>query len=168
MTPRLEAARLILEPDGRIADATEEAQRLLGASVDELRAAVAGAFSPEPPDEDAAAAFRQAWTESGAGPIAGRATVRRVDGELRRVRYLIVPRSDERFEVVLEPIDESATKRPTAIVLGEVLATWREAERRLERLVPGSAEARAVATEVDRLRQQYQELFRIRRSASPD
>jgi DNA-binding IclR family transcriptional regulator len=124
-----------------------------------------GTFSPEPPDDEAAAAFRAAWDRAGAGPIAGQATVRRLDGTLQRVRYVIASREDGRFEAILEPITADAKARPTAFVIGQVLTAWREAERRLERLDPGSSESRAVEAEIDELREQYQDLFQAKRSA---
>jgi PAS domain-containing protein len=166
MTTTKEPARLVLDGVGRILDATPAAERLLGADLAALRAAPPGAFSPEPSDEAADAAFRDGWQAGGSNPIVGRATVRRPDGSLQRVRYLIVQRPDAGFEAVLEPVDEAVTERPTAVVLGQVLEAWRAAERRLERLAPGSLEARDVEAEVEALRARYQDLFRLKRAGA--
>jgi hypothetical protein len=40
--------------------------------------------------------------------------------------------------------------------LQQILADWREAEVRLQRLVPGSPEATSATREIERLREQYQ------------
>lgn len=153
-----------MNADGTIADATPAAMRLLGGTLEELRTAPPGAFSSEAPNPEADTAFREAWDRSGAGSIAGRATVRRLDGLFRRVRYLIVPRPDGRFEAVLEPIEEDAGARPTTVVIGEVLAAWRAAERSLEDLEPGSPESEAVQAEIKALRDRYQDLFELQKA----
>jgi PAS domain S-box-containing protein len=156
--------RLILTADGTVEDASPAALRLLGVTLEELRTAAPGTFSTEPPDPEADAAFREAWTGVGSGPIAGRATLKRKDGSLRRVRYVIAPRSDGSFAAVLEPIDERVDARSTAVVVGDVLAAWRAAERRLEEVVPDSSEWQHLQTEIRALRDRYQDLFAARRA----
>jgi hypothetical protein len=52
------------------------------------------------------------------------------------------------------------TAPPTLWTGGQVLAAWRQAERSLTALEPGSPEWQAAEAEIDRLRGIYQELFR--------
>lgn len=73
------SATLVLRPDGAIEDATPGALALLNVSLVELRSPPSGAFSPEPPGEEASAAFRAQWEYAGR-PDVGGATLQRLDG----------------------------------------------------------------------------------------
>ena len=78
---------MILNADGSTADANREALDMLGVTHDELVGLPAGAFSPEPPDPEADAAFREQWERQGTPDIGGEATLRRLDGSSVRVKF---------------------------------------------------------------------------------
>jgi hypothetical protein len=153
-------ASLTIRGDGRIDGATLEALDLLGVTLAELRAMPPGAFSPDPPDPDADAAFRSEWEASGRPDIGGQATIQRPNGTQVRVRFAITPSGEDRFVAILEEIPASVAAPPLLYTGGEVLARWRAAERHLDALEPGSAEAAALEAEIERLRGLYQGLFR--------
>ncbi len=153
-------ATITLTAEGRVEAANPDALSLLGVTLDELLALPQGAFSPDPPDPDADAAFREQWEAEGRPDIGGQATLRRLDGSMVRVRFAISPTADRRFVAVLEPIDapiETATRVYTA---GDVLNEWRAAERRLSSLDEGSHEWAAVVSEIEDFRATYQQIFR--------
>jgi PAS domain-containing protein len=153
-------ASLTLSADGRTVDASPEALELLGVTLEELLALPPGAFAPTPADPDAQAAFRAEWERRGQPNLFGEGTIRRLDGTSIRVRFAITSIAEDRFEAVLEPI-ESPVDAASAVFAGgdDVISAWREAERRLSDLEPGSPEWLAVSDEIDRFRNTYQELF---------
>ena len=67
-----------------------------------------------------------------------------------RVHHLVQTGSPDAPDA---PIED--TKRE----MREILADWRDAERRAELAQPGSPEALAAAADIDRLRQEYREAF---------
>ena len=152
-------ASLTLSPDGRVRDATPDALDLLGVTLPELRSLPPGAFSPDPPDPDADVAFRNEWEAQGRPDIMGEGTLRRPDGRMIRVRFVITERSDGTFLAVLEPVSAPVDAPPRTFTAGDVLAAWRAAERRLTELVEGSHEWAGVNAEIEAFRRQYQELF---------
>ena len=123
---------MILNADGTTADANREALDMLGVTLDELVALPAGAFSPEPPDAEAHAAFREQWERQGTPDIGGEATLRRLDGSSVRVKFGITPIEEGRFVAVLEPVGATIDAPPVLYTAGQVLAEWRAAERRLD------------------------------------
>lgn len=153
-------ARLILNPDGTIADANEAALSLYGSSLAELRAAPAGAFSANPQPPDAQAAFREAWESQGQPDLVGEATLNRLDGSPRRVAFGITRLADGRFAAVLRAIDEPIEDDTKLFTAGQMLARWRAAERELEAIAPESPEATLIQREIERFRHSYQRLFR--------
>lgn len=158
-------ASLTLDAAGRAVDASPEALEILGVTLEELLALPPGAFSSAPPDPEASAAFREEWERRGRPDLFGEGTIKRLDGTAIRVRFAITATADDRFEAVLEPIDRPVERSSAVFVGGDVIAAWREAERRLADLEPGSPEWLTVSDEIDRFRTTYQGLF-ARREAS--
>jgi PAS domain-containing protein len=150
-------ARIIVDADSKIVEATDAALELLGITLDELRALPPGGLSLEE-DRARSADFQAAWRESGGGEVVGAGTARLLDGRLIRVRYLITPQEDRTYEVILERSEESVARPPRTYTLGTVLSAWRAAERQLAALAQGSAEWTAVQAEVEHFRQEYQRL----------
>ena len=153
-------ASVTLDAAGRYVDANDTALDLLGVpSVDELRVTDPEAFSPVPPDPEETAAFQRAYAESAAQGLLVESAFRRTDGELVRARTAIL-REGDGYRVVFHPIE-----RPTAnlsvrvYTISDVLAEWRQAERRLVEVAPDSDEAGRVAEQIELFRAQYQQLF---------
>lgn len=153
-------ASLTVLGDGRVQEATPDALAMLGVTLSQLRALPPGAFSPDPADPEADAAFRSAWEAGGRPDLSGEGTLRRPDGSLIRVRFVITPAQGDRFLAVLEEAPSPVDAPPVVYTGGEVVSRWRAAERRLEALDPASDEAAAARAEIDDLRARYQELFR--------
>ncbi len=152
-------ARLILNPDGTIADANEAALALYGSTLAELQAAPPGAFSAKPEPPEARAAFREAWELQGQPDLVGQATIMRVDGSQRRVAFGITRLNDGRFGAVLRAVDEPTGDAAEVFTAGEALTRWRAAERQLEAIAPESDEAARINRDIDLFRQAYQQLF---------
>jgi PAS domain-containing protein len=152
---------VILNPDGTTADANAAALEMLGATLEVLRSLPPGALSPEPADPVGEAAFRKQWEAEGQPDIGGQATVRRIDGSQVRVKFGLTPLNDGRFLAVMEPVDGSPDAAPVVYTAGQVLAEWRAAERRLQKIPEGSAEWRAIHRDIDLFRRRYQEIFKI-------
>ena len=151
---------MTLLPDGTVDHANPEALSLLGVTLSQLRALPPGAFSPEAPDPEAQAAFREQWEAGGRPDVGGDATLRRLDGSMVRVRFAIAAQPDGRYVAVLAPTRGSTNAPSTLFTGGRILAEWRAAERQLAELRPDSPEAVGVRTEIERLRELYQDLFR--------
>lgn len=151
---------MTLRPDGTVDDANPEALSLLGVTLSQLRSLPPGAFSPEPQDAEAEAAFREQWEAGGRPDVGGDATLQRLDGSKVRVRFAISAQPDGRYVAVLAPT-RGATSAPANLFTGgRILAEWRAAERELAELQPDSPEAAAIQREIERLRELYQDLFR--------
>ncbi len=159
--------RIILNPDGTIADANEAALALYALPLAELLAAPAGAFSAEPQTAEEQAAFRKAWESEGQPDLVGEATIRRLDGTARRVSFGITQLDDGRFGALLRPLDAETTESTQVFTAGQVLARWRAAERELEAVPPESPEASLITREIERFRQAYQQIFQSRGDGSP-
>jgi PAS domain S-box-containing protein len=151
---------MILNADGSTAEANPEALEMLGVTHNELVTLPAGAFSPEPPDPEADAAFREQWERQGTPDIGGEATLRRLDGSSVRVKFGITPIEEGRFVAVLEPVGDPTEAPPVVYTAGQVLAEWRAAERRLDAIREGTAEWRAVRHDIDVFRRRYQAMFK--------
>lgn len=158
-------ARIIVDAESKIVDATDAALELLGLTLDELRALPPGGLALEE-DKALTAAFQAAWRESGRGAIMGAGTARLLDGRLIRVRYLVTPQDDGTYEVILERSDEPVGEPPRTYTLGTVLSAWRAAERELAALAEGSSEWAAVQAEIEHFRQEYHRLARTKRDRS--
>jgi PAS domain-containing protein len=148
------------DADGRYLDADSRALELLGvASVEELRATPATEFQPFPVDPLEEQAFREAFTTAAARGLFGEAAIRRLDGELVRVRTAIIPEGAG-YRVLLYPVERPTSNLVARVYrIADVLAEWRSAERRLVRVDPESDEGRQVAADVEFLQQQYRLMF---------
>ena len=152
-------ATLVINPDGTYADATPAALAILGVSLDELRLMPRGAFAARPQDPDAAAAFRSSWEREGSPDIGGSATITRPDGEERRVAFRIVARDDGSFAAQLREVDAPTTAPTELFTAGQILAVWREAERRLEAISEEHPDFARIQTDIEGFRDAYQRAF---------
>jgi PAS domain-containing protein len=156
------AATMTLDGEGRVEAASPDALSLLGLNLDELLALPPGAFSPDPPDPDGDAAFREQWEAEGRPDIGGEATLQRLDGSKVRVRFAISETEGQRFLAVLEPINAPVETAPRLYTAGDVLNEWRAAERRLSMVVEGSGEWALLTSEIESFRSRYQQFFGAR------
>lgn len=156
------SATIILDHDGRYLDADEAALELLGvATVDELRATPPDRFAAVPPDPEEQEAWRKAYFSSRAEGVLAEGAYRRADGELVRVRTAILEEEDGRFRALFYPLERPTTDLSAKVYrISDVLAEWRAAERRLVALEPGSEEEERVRSDIELLREQYQQMFR--------
>lgn len=153
--------------DSKILDANQAALDLLGVTLEQLRAAPPGAFDAEPQTPEQQAAFRAAWEGEGQPDIVGASTLQRPDGTRLRVTFGITGMPDGRFIAVMRPLDEPANQRPEIFTAGDVLAHWRAAERRLDALGADAPERAHVERDIERFREAYQQIFRLRGNGSP-
>lgn len=155
------AGIVMLDQEGRYRDANVVALELLGVdSVEQLRATSPGAFQPLPPDAEHEEAFREAFLDPPFRGLIGEGAVRRLDGELVRVRIAIIPEPSGGYRALLYPVERPTSNLEARVYkIADVLAEWRTAERRLVDLDPETAEGRRVAADVELLREQYQLLF---------
>ena len=156
-------ATIVLDETGMVEAASDTALDLLGTTLADLRAAPRGAFAAQPNTDGEAAELRTQWEAAGRPELAGETTIRRGDGGELRVRYLIAPQDDGRFVAILEPTNGSKNDLGTVFALGDVLAQWRAAERRLAEISSDSPEWRAVRAEIATLRETYRAGYRARR-----
>jgi len=163
------AATVVLDSAGGFLDADEAALELLGvASVEELRSLSPARFSPVPPDPEAEVAWRQAYFATPAGGVLAEVPFRRLDGELVRVRTAIVDEGEGRFRALFYPIERPTTNLvPRVYRIAEVVAEWREAERRLVEVDASSAEAEGLRTDIELLREQHNVMFGQLQSRAP-
>jgi PAS domain-containing protein len=153
-------AAVTIDATGRYLDATETALELLGVpSVEALRATEPSVFSPTPPDPEEQAAFQEAYTASAARGLLVESAIRRTDGELVRARTAVLPEGDG-FRVVIDAIERPTQNLSVRVyTISDVLAEWRQAERRLVELDAASEEAARVAEQIELFKGQYQLMF---------
>ena len=164
------AATIIVDRDGHYLDADDAALELLGVpSVSELRATPPERFAAVPPDPAEREAWREAYFSSRAEGVLAEATLRRLDGELIRIRTAVLEEADGRFRALFYPVERPTTDLTAKVYrIADVLAEWRAAERRLVELEPDSEEAERVTADIELLREQYQRMFgRSARRRSP-
>ena len=163
------AATVVLDSAGGFVDADDAALELLGvASVEELRSISPARFLPVPPDPEAEAAWRQAYFATPAGGVLAEVSFRRLDGELVRVRTAIIDEGEGRFRALFYPIERPTTNLvPRVYRIAEVVAEWREAERRLVEVDAGSEEAAALRADIELLREQHNVMFGQLQSRAP-
>lgn len=156
------AASVILDRDGRYIDADERALDLLGVgTVDELRSTPPDIFAAVPPDPEEQEAWRKAYFASRAEGVLAEGAFRRLDGELVRVRSAIMEEPDGRFRALFYVIERPTTNLAARTYrIGDVLAEWRAAERRLSAVDPDTEEGRRLQSDVDVLRAQYHQLVK--------
>lgn len=158
----MEDALVIIDAEGRYLEGNRRALEILGVSLDQLRASTGRTFASAPADPEQTDAFRVAWEQAGRPDITGETSVRRPDGGLVRVRFAITPRPDGTYAAAFEPVAGSPAEPAALRTVGDVLAAWRAAERRLETLQPGSPEWSAAQDEVAWLRDRHATIFRER------
>jgi PAS domain-containing protein len=151
--------RLTINADGTYGDGNAAALALLGVTLDELLVSPPGRFAVESVGADGDAAFMKAWQSSGRPDIAGATTIRRADGTTVRVKFSITEEADHSFTALLTPVSEPVAQPTVLFTTGDVLAAWRAAERRPERLLPDDAEALAIEADIREFREGYQALF---------
>jgi len=155
-------AIITMDPDGRYTDASPAALDILGVTREQLLAAPPGAFSAQPDDPDSATAFRRSWEAQGKPDITGEATIQRPDGGQRRVKFHIARHDDGTFVAMLWDA-ETATDAPAKVMTaGDVLAAWRDAERRMETIAQDSPEWSAIQADIARFREAYHRAFDAR------
>lgn len=161
------AASILLNADGTYADASPAALELLGVTLSDLVSSQPGRFAAEPANTAEQSAFLSQWERAGSNDIAGVGTIRRPDGQLRRITFLIKRLPDGRFRSLIRPADGPTSAPVRIFTLGEVLEQWRSAERRLAEIPQEAPDWAVVADEVAALRDQYHSLYRTRREDSP-
>jgi len=162
----LDPAVIEFDENGRITAANDRALTLLGASLDELRAAPPGAFSARPTTPEEQAAFRDVWESAGRPGIGGEAMMRRADGQELRIRHVITTVPTGGFAASFEPIAGTADEPDVVYALDDVLREWRRMERQLEVVDAETEEASLLRTEIERLRGLYHTGFAARRRAA--
>lgn len=150
---------LSLDRTGRYIDANETALELLGVSLPELLASPSDRFRIEPVDEAEQATLREEWATGGSRLLVGTAGLKRVDGQTIRVSYAIEP-VDTGFRARLSLIQGLPEAPSSVYTVGSVMREWRSAERNLSALVPGTPAWARTKSEIEMLRDRYQELFR--------
>ena len=156
-------ATIVLDGEGRYVDASPAALELLGVDLPTFLTKRPGDFrDPGAPlvDDARQAELRAAML----GGLVGETTIRRADGSTFRARFTLAPHLDRPGFLIatIEPI--SSPHGETVVrTLPEVLEAWRQADRELASLEPGTAEWRAAKGRVDDARETYQRLSRLRR-----
>jgi PAS domain S-box-containing protein len=148
-----------LDMAGRYTAANPAALDLLGVSLAELRAAPPDRFTIRQTRETEQAAFRAEWEAGGSRPLVGTAGLKRADGSTIRVTYAI-QRTRSGFTARLWRVDGAPEAPPSVYTVGDVLRQWRAAEMRLADLIAGTADWARTLSEIELLRDRYQELFR--------
>lgn len=159
--PWRRAAVVTIDSEGRYLDADDAALALLGVgSVKELQATSPERFSALPPDPAEQAAFRRAYLAGRADGILAEVALRRLDGELVRVRTAIIDQGDGSYRALFYVVERPTTDLSARIFrIADVLAEWRSAERELVALDPESDDAREVSKAIDLLRAQHRAMF---------
>lgn len=151
-------AVISLDAAGHYLEANARALELLGVSLAELLASSPDRFAIPPLDAEQAELLHQ-WKRSGAEPMIGTAGLVRADGTPIRVSYAIEV-VDHGFRARIQRIKGPPEAPPRVFTVGTALREWREAERVLAELAPGTPEWERAANEVEMLRGQYQQLFK--------
>ena len=163
MTSSAGAGVAILDAAGYFVDADEKALEIFGRARDEVVGHHAAEFMVQPPTANEREALDAEWQRAGSPEVEGAASLRRADGSVVRVRFLITPRDEGGSTAIIEPLEQTVVTATTIRTVGDVLTHWRAAERRLEVVDPGSDEANAINAEVEALRARYRELVDERR-----
>jgi PAS domain-containing protein len=163
--PGTTEAVIRIDAAGRYVDANEAALELLGVTLSELRESPGDRFAMRPANIAEQAAFRAEWESAGSGPLVGTAGLNRGDGATIRVSYAIEA-DGSGFVARLWKAPGSPDSPPSVFSVGEVLRSWRAAERELAELHQGSPEWTRTLSEIELLRDRYRELFRTVRPQS--
>lgn len=159
MARRAAEAMISLDAEGRYIGANKPALELLGVTLAELRASPPDRFALQPTSDSERATLRAEWESAGSRPLVGTAGLKRADGTTIRISYAIeTGRSG--FRARMWQIEGSPEAPPSIFSVGSVLREWRAAERNLAELLPGTPEWRRTLSEIELLRDRYQELFK--------
>jgi PAS domain-containing protein len=150
-------AVITIGADGRFTDANGAALELLVVSLAELLASPPDRFAIQPTIDAEQAALRAEWEAGGTQLLVGTTGLRRADGTTIRVAYAIEA-IESGFRARLWQVDGSPHAPVSAYTVGDVLQEWRAAERELADLLPGSPDWARTLTEIESLRDRYQEL----------
>jgi PAS domain S-box-containing protein len=158
-TPSTEEAVILINAAGQYIDANAAALDMLGVTLAELLVSSPERFAITPADEGDRAALRSEWEREGSRSLVGTAGLKRADGEMIRVSY-VIETLDQGFRARMSPVNGSPGSPSTVFTVGQVLSEWRAAERNLEQLVPNTPAWARTLSEIDLLRSRYQEVFR--------
>jgi PAS domain-containing protein len=156
--PRAEAV-ISIDATGRYIGANKPALHLLGVTLDELRASPPDRFAIQPANHSEQAALRAEWESAGSRPLVGTTGLKRADGTTIRVTYAIET-ADSGFRARMWQVEGSPEAPASVFSVGSVLREWRAAERDLAELKPGTPEWARQLSEIELLRDRYQELFK--------
>jgi PAS domain-containing protein len=154
-----------IDAAGRYVDANETALELLGVTLAELRESPGDRFAIRPANVAEQTALRAEWESAGYRPLVGTAGLKRGDGATIRVSYAIETDASG-FVARLWEVSGSPDAPPSVFSVGDVLRSWRAAERELAELRQGSPEWARTLSEIEMLRDRYRELFRTVRPQS--
>ena len=153
-------AVITIDKAGHYVDANDVALELLGVTLSELRTSAPDRFAIRPTVAAEQAELRDQWESSGEQPLVGTAGMRRADGTTIRISYAIEA-TDAGFVARMRRVEGSPEAPPSLFTVGRVLREWRAAERVLAELAPDSPEWARIQGEVEMLRGQYHQLFKI-------
>jgi PAS domain-containing protein len=159
MTNRPAEAVISLDATGRYIGANKPALQLFGVTLAELRASPSDRFSILPTNQSEQAALRAEWESGGLRPLVGTAGLKRADGTTIRISYAIETAAPG-FRARMWQIEGAPEAPPIVFSVGSVLREWRAAERDLAELLPGTVEWGRRLSEIELLRDRYQELFK--------
>lgn len=152
-------AVISLDATGRYIGANKTALQLFGVTLAQLRASPPDRFSIQPTNQSEQAALRAEWEAAGLRPLVGTAGLKRADGTTIRISYAIET-DGSGFRARLWQVEGSPEAQPSVFTVGSVLREWRAAERDLAELKPGTQEWGRRLSEIELLRDRYQELFK--------
>jgi PAS domain S-box-containing protein len=164
VNPLGNAGTATLDAAGNFLDADDAALEILGRARADVVGHNATEFMVQPPSAPERAALEAEWERAGSPDVEGATSIRRPDGSIVRVRFLITPRQGGGSIALMEPLHQNSSTGTTIRTVGYVLAQWRAAERRLDVLDPSSEEAHVILAEVAVLRTRYHQLVEERRA----
>jgi PAS domain-containing protein len=159
VNPRAGEAVISIDATGRYIGANEPALQLLGVTLAELRASPPDRFEIRPANHFEQAALRAEWESAGSRPLVGTTGLKRADGTTIRVTYAIET-AGSGFRARMWQVEGSPEAPPVVLSVGSVLREWRAAERDLAELKPGTPEWARRLSEIELLRNRYQQLFK--------
>jgi PAS domain-containing protein len=159
LNPRAAEAVISIDATGRYVGANEPALQLLGVTLAELRASPPDRFAIRPANHSERAALRAEWESAGSRPLVGTTGLKRADGTTIRVTYAIET-AGSGFRARMWQVEGSPEAPPVVLSVGSVLREWRAAERDLAELKPGTLEWARRLSEIELLRNRYQQLFK--------
>lgn len=159
-----EVATFRISADGRYVDGDDAALRLLGVTLDELRAKRVGDFTT-PEQRDVIRANWHLIVKSPGAPVVRASTVIRPDGSTV-LAHLLTPQvaPDGTFVVRGYAVDQEGSAQTET--LAEILHRWRSAERACAASEPGSPTRMEAELEAESLRLLYRFAERLRQDGA--